>query len=143
MTHTVRVYMRNRDWTIINLDDWKNAPYGEFTKFIRTKFNSLYGIDDKEIHKVRVEVYGTKTVRYSTELDVYVTEESEIHDAIYDEIGRDTQWKEDYDYDDVEWDGDYYVESIDNGAYTLLTDKNCDKVISQNKYNPNQLCFNF
>ena len=143
MPHTVKVYKRNRDWTIIDLDEWKNAHYGDFTKYIRTKFNSLYGIDDKEIHKVRVEVYGTKKVRYSTELDVYVTEESEIYDAIYGEIGRDTQWKEDYDYDDVEWDGDYYVESIDGGAYTLSTDKDGNKVISKNNYNPNQLCFNF
>lgn len=143
MPHIVRIYNRRGDYSLEDLDNWKNAHYGDFTKYIRTKFNSLYGIDDKEIHKVTVEVYGTKKVRYSTEIDVYVADESEIYDAIYDEIGRDTQWREDWDYDDVEWDGDYYVESIDGGAYTLTKDKDGNKIISKNNFDPKQLCFDF
>lgn len=143
MSNTVSVLTRSGRREQIDLNEFKNAKYGDFTKFIRTKYDSLYGIDDKEIHKVRVEIYGTKTVKYSTELDVYVSDESQIYDAINNEVGYDTRWENEDDYDDIEWDGEYYVESIDDGAYKLVKDKDGNECICKNKYDPKQMCFNF
>lgn len=114
--------------SFIESDDFKSAPYGEFTKFVRDNYDRLYGTGSEgKLHKVDVKVYGTRKCTYSGTLTIYVSKESEI----YDEIGQQSDnidWDSfPDDEDDIELDDDYDISSIDDGDGELDPEKEKDE----------------
>ena len=138
----LKVKDRKGYWKEIDTKDFNGKPYGDFTKFVRQNYDILYGVDNKEeIHTVELEVMGTKKEVYIGHVTVEVQSEDQIYDQILD---SNIEWNSfSYDEDDIEWDGDWQIESIDNGFTRMKRDSFGNSYFSENTFNKNQLSFNF
>ena len=138
----LKVKNRRGSWKEIDSKDFNGKPYGEFTKYIRQHYDILYGVDnEEEIHTVELEVMGTKTETYTGHVTVQVQTEDQIHDQILD---SNIEWDSfSSDETDLEWDGDWEIESIDNGFTKMKRDSFGNVYFTENKHNKNQLQFNF
>ena len=138
----LRVRTRRGEWKTIETDDFKGKPYGEFTKYIKEKFDILYGVENpSEIHTIDVEVYGTRTDTYVGRCTVEVRTEEEIPDAIYDSNIEWDHWANDE--GDIEWDGEYSIETIDGGTEIIKRDSFGNAYFVSKADNKNQLSFKF
>jgi len=138
----LRIKNRKGYFREIDTKDFDGKPYGEFTKYVRQHFDLLFGVDnEEEFHTVEVEVIGTRKETFIGHVTVEVQTEDQIYDQIND---SEIEWNNfSYDESDIEWDGDYSIESIDNGISMMKRDSFGNAYFGENKYNRNQLCFNF
>ena len=138
----LKVKNRKGYWKELDTKDFDGKGYGAFTKFIRQNFDILFGVDnDEDFHTLDLEVMGVKKELYKGHLSVCVQSEDQIYDQILDSNIEWDSWS--YDEDDIVWDGDWSIESIDNGYSKMKRDSFGNAYFTENKNNKNQLSFNF
>ena len=138
----LKIKNRKGIWKEIDTKDFDGKGYGDFTKFVRQNFDILYGVDnEEEFHTLNLEVMGERKEIFKG----YVTVSVQTEDQIYDEIrNSDIEWNSfSYDESDIEWDGDWSIESIDDGCSLIKRDSFGNSYFTENKNNKNQLSFNF
>lgn len=105
-------YMKNHKpfrGDYIDMDQWKNAPYGKFTSFIQSKYDRYYHRDEEEIetHLIEVKVYGQKVEKYEGVITLEVSDEDDINDVMNSVTSDEVVW------DSFPYDEDDYVEISD------------------------------